>query len=121
MLLDTLGTKVSTKEQLKEKVNNFDLIDERLKKDIDTLKDNLHRKGFDNLISSGTIYDNYQIFLPFKINIPGWVDMTGKNDWYWNLITVGNLLIDLFRDAICHGIPLRGCIASGYGPIAQVK
>jgi hypothetical protein len=119
VLLDALGTKVNVKEELKEKVNNFDLIDNRLNKDINILRDKLQSKGYNDLISSGTIYDNFQIFLPLDIIILGYVDWTGKNDWYWSLITVGNLLIDFFRDAICHRIPLRGCIASGYGEISK--
>jgi hypothetical protein len=121
VLLDALGTKVSGKEKLKEKVDNFDVVDDRLNKNIDILRYNLHSKGYNDLISSGTIYDNFQIFLPLDINIPGHVDLTGKNDWYWSLIIVGNLLIDFFRDAICHKIPLRGCIASGYGEMSKTN
>ena len=34
---------------------------------------------------------------------------------------MGNLLIDFFRHAICHGIPLRGCITSGYGEISRTN
>ena len=121
MLLDALGTKVSVKEELKEKVNNFDLLDDRLNNDIMILRHKLQSKGYDDLISSGTIYDNFQIFLPLDINHPGFVDLTVKNDWYWGLIIVGNLLIDFFRDAICHRIPLRGCITSGYGEISKTN
>jgi hypothetical protein len=76
VLLDALGTKVSVKEELKEKVNNFDLIEDRLNKDM--LRDKLQSKGYNDLISSGTIYDNFQIFLPLDINIPGYVDWIEK-------------------------------------------
>ena len=100
------------KEELKEKVNNFDLIDERLNNDINIFKDKLERNRYNDLISFGTIYDNFQIFLPLDINIPRYVDYTGKNDWYWSLIIVGNLLIDFFRDGICHRIPLSMYFAS---------
>jgi hypothetical protein len=76
VLLDALGTKVSVKEELKEKVNNFDLIDDRLNKDTN-IRDKLQSKGYNDLISSGTTYDNFQIFLPLDINIPGYVGL----DW----------------------------------------
>ncbi|MGC2572068.1 MAG: hypothetical protein WA364_11205 [Candidatus Nitrosopolaris sp.] len=38
VLLDALGTRVSVKEELKEKVNNFDLIDDSPNNDIKILK-----------------------------------------------------------------------------------
>jgi hypothetical protein len=104
-----------TKEELKQKVINFDLIDDRLNSEIIVLSQKLQSNGYDHLIYSGTIYDNFQIFLPININHPQFVDMTGKNDWYWSLIIMGNLLIDFFRHAMCLKIPLRGCITSGYG------
>lgn len=34
---------------------------------------------------------------------------------------MGNLVIDFFRHAICHRIPLRGCITSGYGEISKTE
>jgi hypothetical protein len=121
VLLDALGTKAGTKEDLKQKVSNFDLIDDRLNSDIMVLSQKLESRGYNHLIYSGTIYDNFQIFLPINIDHHKFVDMTGKNDWYWSLTIMGNLLIDFFRHAICHRIPLRGCITSGYGEISKTN
>jgi hypothetical protein len=57
VLLDALGTKAGTKEDLKQKVSNFDLIDDRLNSDIMILSQKLQSNGYDHLIYSGTIYD----------------------------------------------------------------
>jgi hypothetical protein len=77
--------------------------------------------GYNSMISSGFIYDNFQIFLPIDIHFPAYVDMTGKNDWYWNLTYIGNLLIDIFRYALSLNTPLRGCITSGHGEISKMN
>ena len=115
VLIDALGTQENDQEKLKEVVSNFDLVDERIKNNISILGQKLENAGYKSMISSGFIYDNFQIFLPTDINIPKYVDMTGKNDWYWNLIFIGNLLIDIFRYALSLNVPLRGCITSGDG------
>lgn len=120
VLVDALGTQQNDQEKLKEKVRNFNLVDQRVKENIVILRQKLEYRGYPSMISSGFIFDNIQIFLPIDINFPVHVDMTGKNnDWYWSLIIMGNLLIDFFRHAMCHGIPLRGCITSGYGEISE--
>ena len=115
VLIDALGTQENDQKKLKEVVSNFDLVDERIKNNISILGQKLENAGYKSMISSGFIYDNFQIFLPTDINIPKYVDMTGKNDWYWNLIFIGNLLIDIFRYALSLNVPLRGCITSGHG------
>jgi hypothetical protein len=115
VLIDALGTQENDQEKLKEKVHNFDLVDERIKNNISILGQKLENAGYKSMISSGFIYDNFQIFLPIDINFPAYVDMTGKNEWYWNLIVIGNFLIDIFRYALSLNIPLRGCITSGHG------
>lgn len=55
------------------------------------------------------------------MHIPRYVDYTGKNDFWWNVITMGNLSIDIFRYALVNNIPLRGCITSGYGVVSKSK
>ena len=121
VLLDALGTSGISGQDLKEKVKDFDLVDERVSKDISILSHDLEQHHFSNLIFSGTIYDNFQIFLPIDVNNSSFVDVTGKNDWYWSLISIGNLLIDVFRYALFHNIPIRGCITSGYGEVSRTK
>jgi hypothetical protein len=120
VLLDALGTKVPN-DRLKEKVRNFDLVDDRVNSDINILQQNLNSHSRNDLVHSGTIYDNYQIFLESDIRAPSYVDMTGKTDWYWSLIMIGELLIDIFRYALSLKIPLRGCITSGIGEISKTK
>jgi hypothetical protein len=110
VLLDALGTKLTEKEDLKERIRNFDLVDDRLNNDINILRADLERHHYSHLISSGTIYDNFQIFLPIDIDNTPYVDMTGKNDWYWSLVSIGNLLIDVFRHALSHRIPLEAVL-----------
>lgn len=120
VLLDALGTKVP-EDKLKEKVRNFDLVDDKFKNNIEILQKNLNYLRYNDLIYSGTIYDNFQIFLESDIQAASYVDMTGKNDWYWSLILIGELLIDIFRYALSCKIPLRGCITSGIGEISKTK
>jgi hypothetical protein len=115
VLLDALGTKANSNQGLEEKVKNFDLVDDRFKRDVDILVANLRKHGYNSLISSGTIYDNFQIFLPIDNPNPKFADHTGKNNWYWSLVHIGQLLIDVFRYALSNNIPLWGCITSGYG------
>lgn len=119
VLLDALGSKTLPNENLENKVRKFDLVDESIKKCISTLRDNLGRYNYDNLIISGAIYDNFQVFLPFRNKNSAHVDMTGKNNCYYNLISMGNLVIQILRLSLSHNIPLRGCIASGYGEITN--
>ncbi len=120
LLLDALGTQVSDNE-LESKVLNFDKVDQKIKKDTKRLRFKLGSYGYNSLIISGSIYDNFQIFLPFDLHIPRYVDYTGKNDFWWNIITMGNLSIDIFRYALVNNIPLRGCITSGYGVVSKSK
>jgi hypothetical protein len=78
VLLDALGTSGISRQDLNEKVKNFDQVDERVSKDISILSRDLERHHFNNRIFSGTIYDNFQIFLPIDIHNPSFVDMTGN-------------------------------------------
>jgi hypothetical protein len=121
VLIDALGIQENDQEKLKEIVSNFDLVDDRIKHNISILGQKLENAGYNSMISSGFIYDNFQIFLPIDIGFPKYVDMTGKNDWYWNLIFIGNMLIDIFRYALSLNVPLRGCITSGHGEITKTN
>jgi hypothetical protein len=63
---------------LKEKVRNFDLVDERIEENISILSKKLENAGYNSVVYSKFIYDNIQIFLPIDINFPVHVDMTGE-------------------------------------------
>ncbi|MGC1931851.1 MAG: hypothetical protein WA667_23015, partial [Candidatus Nitrosopolaris sp.] len=64
VLLDALGTQENDHEKLKEKVRNFDLVDQRIEENISILRQKLENAGYNSVIYSGFIYDNIQIFLP---------------------------------------------------------
>jgi hypothetical protein len=120
VLLDALGTKVGS-EEMENKVFSFDMVDQKIKTDTKKLKLKLGSYGYNNLLISGSIYDNIQIFLPIDLHIPGHIDCTGKNDLWWSIIIMGTLLIDIFRYALVNKTPFRGCITSGCGVISKSK
>jgi hypothetical protein len=121
VLLDALGSKMTLNENLDDKIRNFELVDKTIQEGVKKLRDDLGRFDYDNLVTSGSIYDNFQIFLPFVNKNPAYVDMTGKNNWYRNLISTGNLGIQIMRFSLSKNVPLRGCVASGYGGITNTN
>lgn len=120
-LLDGLGTKVHKPEELERKISSFDKVDLKIKENVKKLVSKLGSRGYNSLLISGLIYDNIQIFLPVDLPVHGPVDLSGKNGLWWGLMSMGELLIDIFRYSLVNEIPLRGCITSGYGVINNSK
>jgi hypothetical protein len=120
VLLDALGTRV-TGDDLKRRIKVFDDLDARVASDIETVKDKLNTYGYSDLIYSGTIFDSFQIFIPVSNNKPDYVDLTGRNEFYWTIITFGELLKDIFRYSLANNIPLRGCISSGNAELTSTN
>jgi hypothetical protein len=102
-------------------MRDFELVDKTIQEGVTKLRDDLGRFDYDNLVTSGSTYDNFQIFLPFVNKNLAYVDMTGKNNWYRNLISMGNLGIQIMRFSLSKNVPLRGCVASGYGEITNTN
>jgi hypothetical protein len=119
-LLDALGTQVCS-EEIESKVSNFDKVDQKINKDTKKLRLKLGSYSYNNLLISGSIYDNVKIFLPVDLHIHGYIDCSGKNDLWWSIIIMGNLLIDIFRYALVNKTSFRGCITSGCGVISKSK
>jgi hypothetical protein len=120
VLLDALGSQV-TGHELKRKITDFNKIDQRVKNDIKVVKRKLAYYRYPDLVTYGILYDNMQIFIPIGSNMTEFVDNSGKNDFYWTSIILGELLKDIFRYSLALGLPLRGCISSGYGELTNTN
>ncbi|MGA9842920.1 MAG: hypothetical protein WBP64_03050 [Nitrososphaeraceae archaeon] len=118
-LLDALGTTSSKGEDLEFKIKGLDKLDRKIRKNIRTLSSKLGIYGYNNALISVSIYDNIQIFLPTDLLVRNFTDMSGKNPLWWTIVTIGELMIDVFRYALINGVPLRGCITSGYGVMSK--
>ena len=118
-LLDALGTTSSKGEDLEFKIKGLDKLDRKIRKNIRTLSSKLGIYGYNNALISVSIYDNIQIFLPTDLLVLNFTDMSGKNPLWWTIVTIGELMIYVFRYALINGVPLRGCITSGYGVMSK--